>query len=271
MNSQSRKYLYTKCAFTYIIKNNFIIGFFYLFDFLSILSFITLVPLKIKNYNKTYNEKDNYLYYFSIYNLYKEYLPTDSITYMIVVICIVIIVLIIYYILLLLLTKDSVNSNGTKMEIFKKIYVNFYEFILFRALSIYIFDSYITCIVECVYKSFEKNGEVYGILEFFLILIFFYFVSDTIGHLSGHAVVANLKAYNGTLGDYPFDMKFSATYDLICIILKIFISIEKNVLIKGNFFITYKIFFLNLIPFIIIWIYFIYIMLTFYVTTHELL
>ena len=41
MNSQSKKYLYTKCAFTYIIKNNFIIGFFYLFDFLSILSFIS--------------------------------------------------------------------------------------------------------------------------------------------------------------------------------------------------------------------------------------
>ena len=271
MNSQSKKYLYTKCAFTYIIKNNFIIGFFYLFDFLSILSFITLVPLKIKNYNKKYNEKDNYLYYFSIYNLYKEYLPTDSIVYMVSVICIVILIIIIYYILLIFLTKDSVNSTGTKMEIFKKIYVNFYEFILFRALSIYIFDSYITCIVECVYKSFEKNGELYGIIEFFLILVFFYFVSDTIGHLAGHAVVANLKAYTGTLGDYPFDMKFSATYDLICIILKIFISIEKNVLIKGNYFITYKIFFLNITPFVIIWIYFIYIMFTFYVTTHELL
>ena len=223
MNSQSRKYLYTKCAFTYIIKNNFLIGFFYLFDFLSILSFITLVPLKLKSYNKAYNEKDNYLYYFSLYNLYKEYIPTDDVGYMITLIVIVIVILIIYYILLLFLTKDSVNISGTKMEIFKKIYVNFYEFILFRALSIYIFDSYITCIVECIYKSFQKNGEVYGIIEFFLILIFFYLVSDTIDHLSGHAVVANLKAYNGTLGDYPFDMKFSATYDLICIIMKIFI------------------------------------------------
>ena len=271
MNSQSRRYLYTKCAFTYIIKNNFLIGFFYLFDFLSILSFITLVPLKLKSYNKAYNEKDNYLYYFSIYNLYKEYIPTDDVGYMITLIVIVIVILIVYYVLLLFLTKDSVNISGTKMEIFKKIYVNFYEFILFRALSIYIFDSYITCIVECVYKSFQKNGEVYGIIEFFLILIFFYLVSDTIGHLSGHAVVANLKAYNGTLGDYPFDMKFSATYDLICIIMKIFICIEKNVLIKGNHLITYKIFFLNVVPFIIIWIYFIYIMLTFYVTTHELL
>ena len=109
MNSQSKKYLYTKCAFTYIIKNNFIIGFFYLFDFLSILSFITIVPLKIKNYNKIYIEKDNYIYYFSIFNLYKEYLPTDNISYMVSVIIIVIIVLIIYYILLLFLTKDNVN------------------------------------------------------------------------------------------------------------------------------------------------------------------
>ena len=271
MNSQSRKYLYTKCAFTYLIKNNFIIGFFYIFDFLAILSFITLVPLKFKSYNKVYVEQDNYIYYFSIFNLYKEYLPTDNITYMVSVISIVIVFLIIYYLLLLFLTKDNVNSTGTKMELFKKIYVNFYEFILFRALSIYIFDSYITCIVECIYKSFEKNGALYGLIEFFLIIVFFYLVSDTIGHLAGHAVVANLKAYNGTLGDYPFDMKFSATYDLINIILKIFISIEKNVLIKGGFIITYKIFFLNIVPFVIIWIYFIYIMLTFYVTTHELL
>ena len=91
MNSQSRRYLYTKCAFTYIIKNNFLIGFFYLFDFLSILSFITLVPLKLKSYNKAYNEKDNYLYYFSIYNLYKEYIPTDDVGYMITLIVIVIV------------------------------------------------------------------------------------------------------------------------------------------------------------------------------------
>jgi hypothetical protein len=175
MNSQSRKYLYTKCAFTYLIKNNFIIGFFYIFDFLAILSFITLVPLKFKSYNKVYVEQDNYIYYFSIFNLYKEYLPTDNITYMVSVISIVIVFLIIYYLLLLFLTKDNVNSTGTKMELFKKIYVNFYEFILFRALSIYIFDSYITCIVECIYKSFEKNGALYGLIEFFLIIVFFLF------------------------------------------------------------------------------------------------
>ncbi len=271
MNAQSRKYLYTKCTFTYIIKNNFIIGLFYLIDFLAIFSFTCTVPQKISNLNKKYDEKKIYMYYLSPFNLYKEYLPTTDLIYMIALISIVILLIIIYYLLYLTLTKNSVNSTGIKMELFKKIYINFYEFILFRALIIYIFDSYITAIVECVYKSYEKNGSIYGIIEFFLIIMLFYLISDDIDHLSSHAVVANLKAYPGTLGDFPFDMKFSATYDLICIILKIFLSIEKNVLIKGGNIITYKVLFLNIVPLCVIFIYFIYIMSVFYITTHELL
>ncbi len=271
MNAQSRKYLYTKCTFTYIIKNNFIIGLFYLIDFLAIFSFTCTVPQKISNLNKKYDEKKIYMYYLSPFNLYKEYLPTTNLVYMISLISIVILLIIIYYLLYLTLTKNSVNSTGIKMELFKKIYINFYEFILFRALIIYIFDSYITAIVECIYKSYEKNGTIYGIIEFFLIIMLFYLISDDIDHLSSHAVVANLKAYPGTLGDFPFDMKFSATYDLICIILKIFLSIEKNVLIKGGNIITYKVLFLNIVPLCVIFIYFIYIMSVFYITTHELL
>ncbi len=271
MNAQSRKYLYTKSTFTYIIKNNFIIGFFYLFDFLAIFSFICTVPQKITFLNKYYDEKDIYMYYLSPFNLYKQYLPTTNTVYMISLISVVIFLIFVYYLLYLTLTKDSVNSTDIKMELFKKIYINFYEFILFRALILYIFDSYITVIVECIYKSYEKNGSVYGIIEFFLLITLFYLISDDIDHLSSHAVVANLKAYPGTLGDFPFDMKFSATYDLICIILKIFLSIEKNVLLKGGNIVTYKILFLNIVPLCIIFIYFIYIMCTFYVTTHELL
>ena len=195
MNAQSKKYLYTKCTFTYIIKNNFIIGFFYLFDFLAIFSFICTVPEKLSYLNKKYDEKQIYMYYLSPYNLYKEYVPTTDKIYMISLICIVIFIIMIYYLLYLTLTKNSVNSTDIRMELFKKIYINFYEFILFRALILYIFDSYITAIVEYIYKSFEKNGAVYGILEFFLIIMLFYLISDDIDHLSSHPVVANLKAY----------------------------------------------------------------------------
>ena len=271
MNAQSRKYLYTKCTFTYIIKNNFIIGLFYLIDFLSIFSFISTVPQKFSHLNKYYDEKEIYMYYISPFNLYKEYLPTTDTVYMISSIVIIIVIIIAYYLLFLTLTKDSVNSTDIKMEIFKKVYINFYEFILFRALIIYIFDSYITAIVECIYKSYEKKGAMYGVIEFFLLIMLFYLISDDIEHLSSHAVVANLKAYPGTLGDFPFDMKFSATYDLICIIMKIFLSIEKNTLNKGGNIITYKIMFLNVVPLCILFIYFIHIMCVFYVTTHELL
>ena len=135
------------------------------------------------------------MYYLSPYNLFNEYIPTTNKIYMISLIYIVIFIIMIYYLLYLTLTKKSVNSTDIRMELFKKIYINFYEFILFRALILYIFDSYITAIVEYIYKSFEKNGAVYGILEFFLIIMLFYLISDDIDHLSSHAVVANLKAY----------------------------------------------------------------------------
>ena len=125
MNAQSRKYLYTKCTFTYIIKNNFIIGLFYLIDFLSIFSFISTVPQKFSHLNKYYDEKEIYMYYISPFNLYKEYLPTTDTVYMISLIVIIIVIIIAYYLLFLTLTKDSVNSTDIRMEIFKKIYINF--------------------------------------------------------------------------------------------------------------------------------------------------
>ena len=71
------------------------------------------------------------------------------------------------------LTKDRLNSTDIKIEIFKKIYINFYEFILFYALIIYIFDSYLIAIVECIYKSYEKNVVLYAIIEVFLLIMFF--------------------------------------------------------------------------------------------------
>jgi hypothetical protein len=97
MNAQSRKYLYTKCTFTYIIKNNFIIGLFYLIDFLSIFSFISTVPQKFSHLNKYYDEKEIYMYYISPFNLYKEYLPTTDTVYMISSIVIIIVIIIAYY------------------------------------------------------------------------------------------------------------------------------------------------------------------------------
>ena len=173
MNAQSRKYLYTKCTFTYIIKNNFIIGLFYLIDFLAIFSFISTVPQKLSQLHKKFDEEDMYMFFLSPFNLYKKFLPTTDSIYMISLIAIVIIVIIIYYLLFLTLTKETVNSTDIKIEIFKKIYINFYEFILFYALIIYIFDSYLIAIVECIYKSYEQNVVLYAIIEVFLLIMFF--------------------------------------------------------------------------------------------------
>ena len=47
MNINSRSYLYTKCVFKYIIKNNFFIGLLYVIDYVAILAFLTNVPKKL--------------------------------------------------------------------------------------------------------------------------------------------------------------------------------------------------------------------------------
>ena len=175
MNNSSRKYLYTKCVFTYIIKNNYLIGCLYVVDFIALLSFLALAPRKLINVNKIYKDEKSIIFNISPYNLYKKYIDTKNNTYMISVITVVIVLMIAYYFLLLTLSKDLVNSKENKKVIYKSIYVNFYEIILFRFLTIYILDSYITAIIKCVYKSYEGDGFIYSILLFFLMLVLFYF------------------------------------------------------------------------------------------------
>ena len=174
-----------------------------------------------------------------------------------------------YYFLLLTLSKDLVNSKENKKVIYKSIYVNFYEIILFRFLTIYIIDSYITAIVKFIYKTYEDNSKIYIMLIFFLCIVLFYLVYDNVNHFTTHAVIANLKAYPETLGNFPFDLNFSNNYDIVTLIVKLFLVIEKNVFEFGDNLVTYRIFFLNLIPILVVVAYFVYIMNLFYVSTHE--
>ena len=271
MNINSRSYLYTKCVFKYIIKNNFFIGLLYVIDYVAILAFLTNVPKKLLNLNKFYDDEELLIFYISPYNYYKKYIKTDNVTYMISVIVIVVVLMIAFYFILLFLNKNLVNSKDSKQLTFKRIYVNFYEIILFRFLTIYILDSYITAIIKCVYKSYEGDGFIYSILLFFLMIVLFYLVYDNINHFATHAVIANLKAYPETLGNFPFDLNFSNNYDMVTLIVKIFIVLDKNLYPKFDKIVNYRIFFLNVIPMIIVIIYFSYIIILFYVSTHELL
>ena len=249
MDNNSRKYLYTKCVFTYIIKNNYLIGCLYVIDFIALLSFLTLAPRKLININKTFEDETSIVFIISPYNLYKKYVNTDNNTYMIAVISIVIALMIGYYFLLLTLNKDLVNSKENKKVIFKSVYVNFYEIILFRFLTIYIIDSYVTAIVKFIYKTYEGKGNIYAIVIFFLCIVLFYLLYDNVNHFTTHAVIANLKAYPETLGNFPFDLNFSNNYDIVTLIVKLFLFIEKKVFKFRNNIVTYRIFFLNLIQF----------------------
>ena len=271
MNSNSRDYLYTKCVFKYIVKNNFLITAFYVIDFMCIYAFITLSPRKFENLNKIYNEEDSEIFYISPYNYYKKYIPTDDDIYMMSVVICVILILIIYYLLLLILTKDFVNKSSNNSQLFIKIYVNFYEVIIFRLLTLYILDSLVTTLIKCIYKTYEKDDATYPILIILILFAIMFFLHDNIERFQKHAVIANLKAYPDTLGNYPFDLNFSNNYDIVTLIIKIFIVIERNVLRSTNYLISYRIIFLNIIPLAIIILYCFYILMLFYVNTHELL
>jgi uncharacterized membrane protein (DUF485 family) len=66
-------------------------------------------------------------------------------------------------------------------------------------------------------------------------------------------------------------LNFWNNYDMVTLIVKIFIVLDKNLYPKFDKIVNYRIFFLNIVPMIIVIIYFSYIMILFYVSTHELL
>jgi hypothetical protein len=276
MNIEEIDYLYTKCVFMYLIKNDIILIILTILDYTSIHCFITLCTRKMMGVHGYYNEENTYIYYSSPYNYYKSYIPTKNTYYIIGFSVFIIIILALYYIVRRLLTKEFISSRSTNAILFKNFFVNFYEFFIFRFLSTYIIDCFITCLIKIIYETYDENNSkltkiLYIFLCCILVLIILLLIKIIIQHYEENTAILTLKKYKGSIGDYPFESNFSYIYDLVTLFVRILIILERNMLIFGEYIISYRVFVINLLGFIFILCYFFYILYLFCFSSSFLL
>ena len=276
MNIEEIDYLYTKCVFIYLIKNDILLIILTILDYTSIHCFITLCTRKMMGVHGYYNEENTYIYYSSPYNYYKSYIPTKNTYYIIGFSVFIIIILALYYIVRRLLTKEFISSRSTNAILFKNFFVNFYEFFIFRFLSTYIIDCFITCLIKIIYETYDENNSkltkiLYIFLCCILVLIILLLIKIIIQHYEENTAILTLKKYKGSIGDYPFESNFSYIYDLVTLFVRILIILERNMLIFGEYIISYRVFVINLLGFIFILCYFFYILYLFCFSSSFLL
>ena len=276
MNIEEIDYLYTKCVFIYLIKNDILLIILTILDYTSIHCFITLCTRKMMGVHGYYNEENTYIYYSSPYNYYKSYIPTKNTYYIIGFSVFIIVILALYYIVRRLLTKEFISSRSTNAILFKNFFVNFYEFFIFRFLSTYIIDCFITCLIKIIYETYDENNSkltkiLYIFLCCILVLIILLLIKIIIQHYEENTAILTLKKYKGSIGDYPFESNFSYIYDLVTLIVRILIILERNMLIFGEYIISYRVFVINLLGFIFILCYFFYILYLFCFSSSFLL
>ena len=121
-----------------------------------------------------------------------------------------------------------------------RIHVNFYELFFFRTLYLYIIDADITFIVGGIYYSLTLQNESKILLYVELtlgIIMFFVLMITAFVHIRNHCVLTNYNIFSNnskTIKEYPFDIHVSYPFDTFVLIIKAFISIEKNVMLFSD-------------------------------------
>ena len=259
MINQFPTLIYNHLALNYLCKVQWILCFLSLLDFLNIYSYVLITSSQIVLGYEGYDETKNSWYYFSIYYLYKEYLPTNKDIFNIPAIIISSIFTLLFYSSFLILKPTFIEIKGNLKQLFLKIYINFFELFNFRLLFIFFIDSYVTLFIRMVYNSEKElmNKTKIIFVQFCLIIAIIITLYIVINHLRMHCVTANFVEYKKTISDYPFDSNFSVLFETASSIIKFIMTIEKN-LVQIEKETTDRIFIFGIIGILIYVIYFLY-------------
>ena len=198
-------------------------SFFYLYhDGTEVNSKLNNILLQISPYLIYCKEKD-------LNNLKSSY---DS-NYNLVIVFLIL--LVIFYIYLFFGTDNPHYEKQELRRITDKIFINFFDFFLFRLAPLYGLDSTFRCIFNITAKN---NMTIINIvLQIVLVCFLFFAIFTHIFYFINVCLWHNFFIVNSYIHSYHYDFFFSKKYDIMMFILKVFISLNQSYLDfnKGNY------------------------------------
>ena len=230
---------YYKYSVLYLIKSKIIYFIFLSFECIEIATNITYDVSILFQYDSIYNYKNNklssiilaispYHYFFNfmkknISDIFKQ----NGIT--------LIIILFLYIVFFGFFFKpkkfedDDVINNNSNQEyaiIIRKIFVNFFDYILYRILPLYSLD---ICTREIILLSVKENYKAIDLVLLFFSVVFLLCIC--ILHIIYYIEIcswSNFNVIDSCLKEYPYDHFFSSKFDIICFLLKLLITFNLN-------------------------------------------
>ena len=227
---------YFKKSVIYLIKSKIIFFIFLSFECIEIATNITYDISVLFRFDKIYNYKSNKLssiiLSISPYHYFFNYMKTHKANDY-TVNGITLIIILVFYILFFVYffnqkkTEDELyEETGDYKILMRKIYINFFDYILYRALPLYSLD---ICTREIIMLSVKKDYNAIDLILLFLSTIFLLFVSFF--HIVYYLEIctwSNFNVIDSCLKEYPYDQFFSAKFDIICFFLKMLITFNLN-------------------------------------------
>ena len=230
---------YFKKSVVYLIKSKIIFFIFLSFECIEIATNITYDISVLFRFDKIYNYKYNKLStiilsispYHYFFNFMKNHKSSDY-----TVNGIALIIILFFYIIFFIYfmhqkkTEDEFyEENEEYKNIFRKIFINFFDYILYRALPLYSLD---ICTREIIMLSVKEDYNAVDLIILFLSTIFLLFVSFF--HIVYYLEIctwSNFNVIDSCLKEYPYDQFFSSKFDIICFFLKMLITFNLNYII----------------------------------------
>ena len=207
----------------------FIISFFEVYEItISLLNQESAYFYLNKNDHDTRTKLIKFLINISPYNIYaKSKKNQDKSSYdpNYNLIIIYLVLLIFFYLYMFFGTKPIKNEIQGMQKLFDKIFINIYDFLIFRLLPLYGFDSIFRAIFNITAKDHLTIINI--IVEIIIVCFFFCEIFTHILYFSNVCLWNNFYIINSYIHTYPYDIFFSRKYDIIMFILKIFISLNK--------------------------------------------
>ena len=287
-----KKNEYLRFSIINLIKSKILFAIILTYEFLDLITNLVDQIIHLFYLNKFFNQKNNdlsnILLSISPYNYF--HIKMNEISYRLnaffrlnfYLICIYLILLILFIGFLYMIPKttgneDSVsNSVDEKGNIFLVICINFFEYIFFRVLVIYIFDLISREILKFVKN---KNYAVFDLVLLFcsvliyLIIIFFHYIYFTSICVWSNIHCVDKEDLEMSKKYFPFDCFFSNKNDVLLLIIKALIAFNKNYEYydeKNNIYINYVSIFLITSLLIIFYGYILYLIFLIFISNQCL-
>ena len=131
---------------------------------------------------------------------------------------------------------EEIEGKGKKIYL-EKIAINFFDFILFRLLTLYSLD----IIVHHIIINCSKSSS--SALDYILLFLYLLFISIILSfHIVYYITIcswSNFKSIDSCLKYYPYDEFFSSKYEIIAFLIKLFITINQNYMLANNDFVDF--------------------------------